>query len=196
MARQIGPRVETRLLHDSDPAATLRTAAADRDLLVVATHRGSRVGGILLGRTATALIHTPAMPTLLARRPPAGAEFPLEVVLASDGSAASERAIGLAIRIGRAYGSKLTLVVARWGMGNRDCDAIIEDGERRLAAGGLGVVTVAPVMDPCAAIVETAMETRASVVIVGSHRRAGLRALGSVSESVAHRAPCSVLVAG
>lgn len=43
-------------------------------------------------------------------------------------------------------------------------------------------------------IVEVADETGASLVVMGSRGRTGLKALGSVSERVAHRAPCSVLI--
>jgi nucleotide-binding universal stress UspA family protein len=48
---------------------------------------------------------------------------------------------------------------------------------------------------PADRILETATAERASLVVVGSRGLGGLRALGSVSERVAHRAPCSVLVA-
>jgi nucleotide-binding universal stress UspA family protein len=43
-----------------------------------------------------------------------------------------------------------------------------------------------------AALLERARE--AALVVVGSRSLHGLRALGSVSERVAHRASCSVLV--
>ena len=39
-----------------------------------------------------------------------------------------------------------------------------------------------------------AFACRASLVVVGSRGLGGVRALGSVSERVAHRAPCSVLI--
>ena len=43
-------------------------------------------------------------------------------------------------------------------------------------------------------IVETAAREDASLVVIGSRRVGGVRALGSVSERVVHEAPCSVLV--
>ena len=49
--------------------------------------------------------------------------------------------------------------------------------------------------DPKSAIVEAAREHSASLVVLGSGGKSGLRAIGSVSEHVAHHAPCSVLVA-
>jgi nucleotide-binding universal stress UspA family protein len=44
-------------------------------------------------------------------------------------------------------------------------------------------------------ILEAADSERVALVAVGSRGLSGVRALGSVSERVAHRAPCSVLVA-
>jgi nucleotide-binding universal stress UspA family protein len=43
--------------------------------------------------------------------------------------------------------------------------------------------------------VKTAANERVTLVAVGSRGLTGVRALGSVSERVAHQAPCSVLVA-
>jgi nucleotide-binding universal stress UspA family protein len=43
-------------------------------------------------------------------------------------------------------------------------------------------------------IVEMANETGAALIVMGSRGRTGLAALGSVSERVAHRAGCSVLI--
>jgi nucleotide-binding universal stress UspA family protein len=45
-----------------------------------------------------------------------------------------------------------------------------------------------------AAILKTAEQEGASLVLLSSRRKRGLRALGSVSERVVHDAPCSVLV--
>ncbi len=50
--------------------------------------------------------------------------------------------------------------------------------------------------DPVEQIVAVALETRASLVVVGTHGRRGLRrlVLGSVAERVARGAPCAVLI--
>jgi nucleotide-binding universal stress UspA family protein len=44
-------------------------------------------------------------------------------------------------------------------------------------------------------IIQAATSENVALVAVGSRGLGGVRALGSVSERVAHRAPCSVLVA-
>jgi nucleotide-binding universal stress UspA family protein len=43
-------------------------------------------------------------------------------------------------------------------------------------------------------ILNAAKSTKAAIVVIGSRRLGGLRALGSVSRRVAHDAPCSVLL--
>jgi nucleotide-binding universal stress UspA family protein len=43
-------------------------------------------------------------------------------------------------------------------------------------------------------ILERAKAEDVSLIVIGTRRRAGLSALGSVSRRVIHKAPCSVLV--
>jgi nucleotide-binding universal stress UspA family protein len=43
-------------------------------------------------------------------------------------------------------------------------------------------------------ICETARADQSSLIVIGRRGLKGVRALGSVSEQVVHRAPCSVLV--
>ena len=195
MAREIGPTVSTRLFGESDPVEVLRSAGEKHDLTVVASHGGSRAAGIVLGRTASALIHAPRFPVLLVRRPPGGPDFPASIVTASDARPDSERALELTARIARVYGSRVTLVVALWDLGSRDPTAAVEATRQRLVDAGVEPTTHAPAMDPHAAILDAARTANASLVVLGSHRLTGLRALGSVSETVAHELPCSVLVA-
>jgi len=59
------------------------------------------------------------------------------------------------------------------------------------------VATQVRVGDPVDELVSVALELRASLVVVGTHGRRGLRRLmlGSVAERVARRAPCPVLIA-
>lgn len=62
-------------------------------------------------------------------------------------------------------------------------------------AGSDGISTEILAGNPARAIVERANEWEADMIVVGSHGRGFWgRMLGSVSDGVAHHAPCSVLV--
>ncbi len=64
------------ILFGRDPQTVLLDEASRSDLLVVASHGGSRAGGILLGSTASAAVHHAQVPVLVARRPPRGRVLP------------------------------------------------------------------------------------------------------------------------
>jgi len=69
------------------------------------------------------------------------------------------------------------------------------DGSHQATVAGdvaLGLADRFGAAGAAAALIETAHE--ADLVVVGSRGLHGLKALGSVSERVAHRANCSVLV--
>jgi nucleotide-binding universal stress UspA family protein len=74
-----------------------------------------------------------------------------------------------------------------------DAAALLEDTADQLRRAGF--VTAASLRDgdPRQIIVDYAKECRADLIVVGSHGKTGLeRMLGSVSDSVARHAPCSV----
>lgn len=185
--------VSIDLVHEPEPTAVLLERAAGHELVVVGSHGSSRVEGILLGSTSSALVHEAEVPVLVARRPP-GEEIGGPVVVASDGSPDAARAIDLAAKIALAYGSAIHVVVAAWGIGDR-LESILEMACAPLVAAGLEPRTHTLVADPPVAIAQAARSVGAAVVLVGSRGLGGISALGSVSEVVAHEAPCSVLVA-
>src|SRR4051794_19070038 len=66
---------------------------ARADLIVVGAHGASHLQQLLLGSTSTAVTHGAKVPVLIARRPPYRvAGSPLEVMVACDGSPASQQA--------------------------------------------------------------------------------------------------------
>ncbi len=123
------------------------------------------------------------------------------IVLASDGLESSQAIVDLAGRLAHRHGSDLTLVHALGrGPVNRDRVREQEDILRKQEQ------TLAPMCSPgkcelliepgraASAIVSAAAATDASLVVMGSRRLDGTRAMGSVSRRVAHQAPCSVLL--
>lgn len=71
----------------------------------------------------------------------------------------------------------------------------LAERERSLRDQGVRVSTDTVLGDPAAAIVAVAGERQADLIVVGSRGMRGVRrALGSVPNTVSHRAGCSVLI--
>jgi nucleotide-binding universal stress UspA family protein len=190
--RTAGVPSSVYLLRSAHPSDAVVRAATDGDMLVVGTHGVSRAGGIALGRVATTALHRASVPVLVARpRPDEGRG---SILFASDGSPASDRACRHAASIAARTGAGVTLFTA----GHDDHDmrhAVSRQAAELREATGVEPTIATAAGKPAEAIVEAATAIGASLVVVGSRGRTGLRALGSISEQVAHRAPCSVLVA-
>jgi nucleotide-binding universal stress UspA family protein len=181
------------LVRSANKADALLRAAADADVLVVGSHGHSRAGGIALGGVTTNAIHRAACPVLVVRQ-----GFPVlhgPLLVATDGSAQSESACALAGALGTRFELPVALIYVDDG-GDESIHRVIARQTVSLTeATGREPSVIAERGDPVDAIVHAAAATESSVVVVGSRGLAGVRALASVSERVAHRAPCSVLVA-
>jgi nucleotide-binding universal stress UspA family protein len=193
MARDMG--VSSMLVdeHDDDAARRLVEFSAGQDLLVVGIHGRSRAGGIVVGSVATAALHRSSVPVLVARRPPEGVEFPSRIVLATDGTPMSDGAAELTARIAARHGSSVAIV------GARDHEAPFWPGvaeHATLIAQATG--SEPQVLDepgpPHRAVASVAGDLGAALIVTGSRGLSGVSAVRSVSERVAHAAPCSVLV--
>jgi nucleotide-binding universal stress UspA family protein len=139
--------------------------------------------GILLGGVATVMLHEAPCSVLVARPSGDGASFPRSICAGLDGSPGSARAADVARRIAQRFDASLTKVAACGGM--------------KIDLDDLWSIEPDPGLDnrpPVEALVERAAEVDADLLVVGSRGVHGLAALGSVSERVAHRAGCSVLV--
>ena len=149
-------------------------------LLALGGRGRSRFLGALLGETASTLLHDATCSVLLAR-PHWGERWrPARVLVGVDGSEWSLAALRVADELHDRLGSSVTVVAAR---------------------GGKTIPTDGPWADrvqewDSASAVEALWRRSVStdLVIVGSRGLHGIRALGSVSERVAHRVDCSVLV--
>ena len=151
----------------------------DRSLVALGSHGQSRMRGIVLGSTATELIHKAPCPVLVAR--PAATDFPRRIVVGVDGSAESARAYAIAEYLAARFEADLWPVVASGG------DGFDKQRVREI----VGRYEELP-DDPVRALVAAAAD--ADLVVVGSRGLHGLKSLGSVSERVAHSARCSTLV--
>lgn len=175
------PEAEARLLEGE--AVTTLLAEARREnatLLAVGTHGLPRSTGVALGSVATAALHRSPCSTLIARPSGSTEQFPGSIAVGIDGSPHSAAAAAVAFELSGRFGSEVRPIAARGG--DVDIAAVrrivgapaVEDG------GPLDVLFRA--------------SATSDLLILGSRGLQGVRALGSVSERVAHIALCSVLV--
>ena len=190
-----GAAATWRILRAPDSAAALLREAHGHDLVAVGSHTGSRASGIFFGSTASTLVHRADVPVLVARRPPSDDAFPNKILVASDGSPGSATAARLAGRIGHACDSEVTVLhVSEGETPNMRAELARQVVELFETVGHEPPVCDAS-GDPHDEIPRLAGELGAGLLVIGSRGLGGVKALGSVSERVAHDAPCSVLVA-
>jgi nucleotide-binding universal stress UspA family protein len=192
-ARELGVEAEALTLHAASATDALLRRAADHDLLVLGAGAGSRAAGIILGSTATAAVHRAPGPVLLTRRPPRDAAFPGTILVAADGTPQAQQALQLAMAIADRHGARIA-IVAPEAHGAADRHALAEEAATVVAATRVEPVVVDARGPAPAAICSAADQVGASIIALGSRGLSGARALGSVSERVAHEARCSVLV--
>jgi nucleotide-binding universal stress UspA family protein len=133
------------------------------------------------------------------------------IVVGTDGSGTARRAVAEAARLAKALDAEVHLVSAYEGRDIRVQSAsgaalptMIEDGQvdSKLAEAAASMralevpfKTHAVRADPADALVDVAKRVGASIIVVGSQGMHGAkRVLGSVPNSVSHKARCSVLI--
>jgi nucleotide-binding universal stress UspA family protein len=132
------------------------------------------------------------------------------VVVGADDSATAREAVAVAADVARAGGGTLHIVSAfdekalrtdhlpeeaRYRVDN-PAEALRRSLVALVSEHGLEPVVHAAEGDPVDAIVRVAEEVGADLIVVGNKGMRGVRrVLGSVPNSVAHKAPCSVLIA-
>lgn len=152
----------------------------DDTLVAVGSHGTGRTLGIVIGSTATELIHK-APCSVLVTRTGLGA-FPRRLVVGLDGSPESIAAYRTAKEVADRFDAELHPIVASVGE-DVDLDAVEQ------AVGG----PIRTVPDHAVSAL-VSMSADADLVVVGSRGLKGIKALGSVSERVAHQAASSVLI--
>jgi nucleotide-binding universal stress UspA family protein len=128
-------------------------------------------------------------------RRPARGDFQGRVLFASDGSPGSDLAAALAGRIGLLSGSDVALVRASDGGTPTMRSQLRQQRMQLMEATGREPDVSEASGSPHEQIIRCARELGAGLIVIGSRGLGGVKALGSVSERVAHQAPCSVLVA-
>ncbi len=216
-AKKEGVECSTSILEGEDSFHYITDEAAKNKSTMIIMGRRGRTGlkRLAMGSTAARVIgHAPC--SVLVVPSAAVVEFK-SIVVATDGSPYSTAAASEAIGIAKKNGSKLTVlsVVPAELATPTDVDfaatqrELLAEKEMQAAEKNAravkdvavkeGVAVQAFVMTgkPADAIIETAKEKNADLIIVGSHGRTGIERLlmGSVAERVIVMASCAVLVA-
>lgn len=165
-----------------DAKAVLRVACNEHNasLLALGGRSSSRFLGIMAGETATTLLHEGA-PSVLLARPQWGERWqPKRILVGIDGSESSLAALSVADDLVERLGAAIQVVSAS---GGKTVDREGAWAER---------VTEWDPAHPFAALHDRSRFV--DLLILGSRGLHGVRALGSVSERVAHQAHCSTLI--
>jgi nucleotide-binding universal stress UspA family protein len=136
------------------------------------------------------------------------------VAVGTDGSDRAETAVAFAIDMAKRYQAKLVAISSyhpvsetrlrkeqdeapqeiQWSINPmEDVEAILSSVEARALEAGLEVTTVSGQGDPADVLVKHAEEQGADVLVVGN-KGVKRRILGSVPNSVTHKAQCTVVV--
>jgi nucleotide-binding universal stress UspA family protein len=164
-------------------------------MIVMGRYGGTALSRLLLGSvTARVIGHSPCHVLVVPRGVPLNFQ---RLLIASDGSVFSEAAWAAALTLARNMGSALIGVAV--ASSDRDIPAateVVRNLEAAASEQGITLDTMIPMGRPEAGIVKAAEFKQASLIILGSHGRTGLKRLlmGSVAERVIGLAKCPVLV--
>ena len=165
------------------------------DLIIMGRHGYTGLTRLLMGSvTARVIGHSPVNVLVV----PQGVLLSFErLLIASDGSPFSEAAWNEALSLAKIMGS--ALIGVRVAASDRDiptATGAVRNLEAAAEKQGIALDTMIPMGRPEEGIVKAAEFKQASLIIVGSHGRTGLKRLlmGSVAERVIGQAKCPVLV--
>jgi nucleotide-binding universal stress UspA family protein len=165
------------------------------DLIIMGRHGYTGLTRLLMGSvTARVIGHSPCNVLVVPREVPLSFK---RLLVASDGSPFSEAAWTEALSLAKTMGSVLLGVSV--AASDRDIPAatqVVRGLEESASQQGIALDTMIPMGRPEEGIVKAADFKAASLIIVGSHGRTGLKRLlmGSVAERVIGDAKCPVLV--
>jgi nucleotide-binding universal stress UspA family protein len=187
------------------------------------THGRHGLERMFLGSTAEGVVRMTAVPTFVVRQPDAGTEPAVSetectfdrILVAVDDSEPSDAAVAFALDLAAAHNSRLfccTVVdtgelidkATTYGYDPESLMASLHAGAAELiaaktAGAAAAGVTVEPIVvegDAAEAVLKSAADKRAGLIVVGTHGRRGLRRLfiGSVAENIIRRSGVPVAV--
>jgi nucleotide-binding universal stress UspA family protein len=136
------------------------------------------------------------------------------IAVGTDGSETAGKAVDFALAVAEKFGAKVVVASSyrpvgedrlrqeqreapqeiQWSINpTQDVDAALRDVEEKARSRGLEVTSEARQGDPADVLCDIAEEHGADLLVVGN-RGMHRRVLGSVPNSVSHKAPCSVII--
>ncbi len=196
-AAQQGLDLEIRL-QTGTPVYAEILAAADsiRPQLIIMGRKGkSGLERLLVGSvTARVIGHTTNSVLVV----PRGAALAFDrLLVASDGSPASQAAARIALTIAKNTGGRLTAVTAGHGeLDPKQAKTLVRELAGEAKRLDIPLITLTPGGRPEEAIIQVAAAKQTDLIIMGSYGRTGLKRLfmGSVAERVIGQATCPVLI--
>jgi nucleotide-binding universal stress UspA family protein len=176
------------------PSQVILDWSAERDLLALGAPTTPRLRAMFTAGVADTALGSFTTPLLAARSTPDERQVGDRIVVASDGREGSDELVELGQRLAQVRRAEMMLLHASGHESHARRERVEEQGRRlELATGAPNEVRVerGSAHD---VIVGAAESVGASLVVMGSRRLDGLRAIGSVSRRVVHEAPCSVLL--
>lgn len=179
-ACEVEPTTSTITKGSPVPELLRHLREEDATLVALGAQERGRTTGVLRGSVGTALLHDAHCSVLVARRQ-RSEPWPDRILVGVDGSAEAAAAAAVARQVRARVGAALYTVAALGGkevphnLIERIYPRALFDSRRPVDA----LRALSEIMD---------------LLIVGSRGLHGIRAVGSVSERIAHAAHCSVLV--
>lgn len=132
------------------------------------------------------------------------------LLVGADNSATALRAVQTAVDVAGAFGARLHIVTAykpetvkgpdlpaefRYSADVNPADSLLDELKAIAKRGKVPVEVHAATGEPAEAICRVATRVKADLIVVGNKgMRGARRVLGSVPNSIAHHAPCAVLI--
>jgi nucleotide-binding universal stress UspA family protein len=217
----IGARVQSYALQGDPADVMIEWAQSNRADLVVVGNKGmGGRRGRLLGSVPNAVAHEAPCAVMIVPTQEEG-QMLGTVVVGTDGSERAGRAVVHAAELAGMFGATLHLVYAFKGVAQATAEAMasgavvtapsdlsaevaqeaavvgggLEGQAEALRARGLVVETHAIAANPPSAILDTANQVGADLIVVGNKGMTGAkRMLGSIPNTISHSAECAVLI--
>ncbi len=201
--RELGVPV-TEMVREGDPAEEIVAAAREvqADVIVMGTHSNRTLWDVILGSvTAHVIRHAPCPVLAVSHTPEQAANGKSgPILVATDFSPAAEKAVQVAASLAKEQQTKLIVVsVVGRGLGMRAAQPALANLAEELRGQGLqveGLIRKGRRGQIAEAIVQTAQERHARLIVLGSHSQRTIYdlLLGYVPRHVCQHAPCPVLV--